>query len=133
MELLEHHNPTGLKDSPFFTQAIEVQGGASLLFIGGQNGDDANGVLAVDDPGAQAQQALANIQTAVESAGGSVENIIKLAITVTDRSCIEPGFRSWGAFWAGRSNPPTVSVSIVVGLANPQWLVEVEAIAALPH
>jgi enamine deaminase RidA (YjgF/YER057c/UK114 family) len=131
MTTIVHRNPEGLKHSPFFTQAIEIGPGASLLIIGGQNGDTADGALAVEDAAAQSKQALANVRVALEAAGGKVENIVKLAIMVTDRSAIEPGFRAWGEFWAGRPNPPTISVTIVTGLANPQWLVEVEALAAL--
>jgi hypothetical protein len=71
-----------------------VTGRASLVFIGEQNGIDAYGNLVGDDPLAQAQQALRNVELAVQAAGGSLADIVKWTITVTDlaaRPDLDPG------------------------------------------
>lgn len=129
--LLIHHNPAGLVQHPAFSQAVEVPPGARLLFIGGQNGTDASGSVVGDTVGAQTTQALANVQAAVEAAGGSVADIAKWTILTTDPAEIGSGFAAFQAFWDPAVRPPAISVQIVAGLANPEFLVEIEAVAAL--
>jgi enamine deaminase RidA (YjgF/YER057c/UK114 family) len=132
MATIEHLNPDGLHANPAFTQAVKVAGSASLVIVGGQNGVDASGDVVGDDPYAQAQQALRNVQTAMEAAGGSVSDIVKWTILVTDPAALGPGFGAFQELWGDRPNPPAITVSVVSALAHPQFLVEVEAIAALP-
>lgn len=128
---LIHHNPPGLHQHPAFSQAVEIAPGARLVFIGGQNGTDASGSIVGDTVAAQTTQALANVQTAVEAAGGSVADIAKWTILVTDDAEIESGFAAFQAFWDPNIQPPAITVQIVAGLANPDFLVEIEAVAAV--
>ena len=44
---------------------------------------------------------------------------------------LRPGFAAWMAVWGKRPNPPTVTGLRVHGLANPDYLIEVEALAVL--
>jgi enamine deaminase RidA (YjgF/YER057c/UK114 family) len=128
---ITHLNPDGLAANPAFTQAVKVPGQASLLFIGGQNGVDAGGNVVGDDAAAQTEQALRNIELTLRAAGGSLENIVKWSITVTDPAALGPGFGAFQKLWGQRPNPPAITVQVVSALANPAFLVEVEAIAAL--
>jgi enamine deaminase RidA (YjgF/YER057c/UK114 family) len=128
---LIHHNPTGLHQSPAFSQAVEVMPGARLLFIGGQNGTDASGSVVGDTVAAQTTQALANVQTAVEAAGGSLADIAKWTILVTEDAEIGAGFAAFQEFWNPSVAPPAITVEIVAGLAHPDFLVEIEAVAAI--
>ena len=43
------------------------------------------------------------------------------------------GFEAFQRAWGHRSNPPIVTVAIVVGLAHPDFLVEIDAIAVVPQ
>lgn len=129
---LIHHNPTGLHQSPAFSQAVEVVSGARLLFIGGQNGTDASGSIVGDTVAAQTTQALANVQTAVEAAGGTVADIAKWTILVTEHAEMDSGFAAFQEFWNPDFPPPALTVEIVAGLAHPDFLVEIEAVAAIP-
>ncbi|MEV0676608.1 RidA family protein [Actinosynnema sp. NPDC050436] len=131
MSTVTHLNPPTLHANPAFTQAVKVEGPGTLLLIGGQNGVDATGAVVGDDAGAQAAQALRNVELAVEAAGGTFADVVKTTILITDRSAIGPGFGAFQRIWGGRPNPPAVTVQIVAGLANPAFLVEVEAVAAL--
>jgi len=129
--IITHLNPDGLPSNPAYTQAVKVAGGASLVFIGGQNGVNAEGDIVGDDAEAQAQQALRNVTLAVEAAGGSLADIVKWTIIVTDAAALGPGFGAFQKAWGQRPNPPAITVQVVAGLANPQFLVEVEAVAAI--
>lgn len=126
-----HLNPAGLPRHRAFSQAVVVQPGAHIVYIGGQNGVDEVGRTVGQDPYAQAQRALGNVRIAIEAAGGTIADIVAWTIVVTDRAHLEPGFAAFGAFWAGRPDPPAISVQIVAGLADPDWLVEIEAVAAI--
>jgi enamine deaminase RidA (YjgF/YER057c/UK114 family) len=51
---------------------------------------------------------------------------------VTDTAALAPGFAAFQQAWSHHSNPPAITVQVVTALANPAFLVEIEAIAALP-
>jgi enamine deaminase RidA (YjgF/YER057c/UK114 family) len=131
MTTITHLNPDGLPANPAFTQAVKVAGPASLVFVGGQNGVDAEGNIVGDDAAVQAQQALRNVERALEAAGGSLTDIVKWSITVTDPAALGAGFGAFQQLWGQRPNPPAITVQVVSALANPAFLVEVEAVAAL--
>ncbi len=48
------------------------------------------------------------------------------AISLWDRR-----FRVFQKEWGGRVHPPAISVLRVMGLANPKWLIEIDAIAVV--
>ncbi len=129
--MLKHHNPPGLHTNPAFTQAVEVLPGASLVFIGGQNGTDESGVVVGDDIAAQTTRALINVRLAVEAAGGTLGDIAKWTVLITDPADAAAGFAAFGEFWDTTNRPPAITVQIVSGLADPTFLVEIEAIAAI--
>jgi len=131
MSVVTHLNPPSLPASPAFSQAVKVAAPATLVFIGGQNGVDTSGQPVSDQAGEQCAQALRNVEAAVQAAGGTIADIVKWTITVTDRSVIGPGFGAFQQLWGQRPNPPAISVQIVTGLGNPDFLVEIEAVAAL--
>jgi enamine deaminase RidA (YjgF/YER057c/UK114 family) len=128
---LIHHNPSGLHRNPAFSQAVEVAPNTSLLFIGGQNGTDASGAIVGDTVETQTTQALANLKTAMEAAGGSLADIAKWTILATDTGDIESGLSAFQSFWDPDIPPPAITVQIVAGLAHPDFLVEIEVVAAL--
>jgi hypothetical protein len=67
-----HINPEGLHRSPAFSQAVVVQQPAKTIYIGGQNGVDADGKVVGPTVGEQASQALRNLATILESEGRSI-------------------------------------------------------------
>ncbi len=77
-------NPPGLPRPRGFSHGVLVSGG-SLLFLAGQTGSDAAGNIVAGDLVGQYDQALRNLQTVVEAAGGSMQNITKINIFVRDR------------------------------------------------
>ena len=48
-----------------------------------------------------------------------------------DPAALGPGFGAFRQAWGERPDPPAITVQVVAGLANPRFLVEVEAVAAL--
>ncbi|WP_227979150.1 RidA family protein [Nocardia spumae] len=132
MAIATHINPETMLSNPAFTQVVRVPAGTDIIYIGGQNGLDGNGQLAGPDLGAQARQALANLQTCLAAAGAAIENVVKWTILVVDGHDVRTGFAAFQQVWGQRPNPPAITVAKVAGLAIPGALVEIDAVAAVP-
>jgi enamine deaminase RidA (YjgF/YER057c/UK114 family) len=129
---IEHINPAGMHRNPAYSQAIVVPANARLLVIGGQNAVNAKGeVVGKGDMAAQTTQALDNLMTILKATGGSLEDLVRVGLYIRADADMGAGFRAWVA-WAGPlRNPPTVTGIKVAGLAHPDFLIEIEATAAL--
>jgi len=129
---VQHINPDAMHKNPAFSQAILLPAGARTLIIGGQNAVDVHGqVVGKGDLGAQTPKALENLQHCLKAAGATLEQLVQVKIYLAGDVDLRPGFAAWMAVWGKRTNPPTVSGIRVHGLANPDYLVEIEAVALL--
>jgi enamine deaminase RidA (YjgF/YER057c/UK114 family) len=130
--MIEHINPEGMHINPAFTQAILLPAGARTLIIGGQNAVDSDGqIVGKGDIAAQTAKALENLQLCLKAAGATIEQLVQVKLYLAGDVDLRPGFGSWMAVWGNRPNPPTVTAIRVHGLANPDYLIEVEATAVL--
>jgi enamine deaminase RidA (YjgF/YER057c/UK114 family) len=125
---LSHLNPDGLPRNPAYSQAVRVEPGAALIFVGGQNGLDGDGHIA-EGMRAQTEQALRNVATAVEAGGSSLERVAKWTMLVVRDAPIAEALAAFGEVWGQRGEPPAISVAQVDGLANSTFLIEIDAIA----
>ena len=129
---VQHLNPPEMHSNPAFTQAILLPAGARTLLIGGQNAVDAGAqIVGKGDLGAQTAKALENLQFCLKAAGATLEQLVQVKIYLAGDVDIRPGFGAWMAVWGARPNPPTVTGLRVHGLANPDFLVEIEAVAVI--
>ena len=127
-----HINPAGMHSNPAFSRAILIPAGARTLLIGGQNAVGADGqVVGKGDLGLQTARALENLQLCLKEAGATLEQLVQVRIYLAGDVDLRPGFGAWMAVWGNRPNPPTVTGLRVHGLANPDYLVEIEALAVL--
>jgi enamine deaminase RidA (YjgF/YER057c/UK114 family) len=128
-------NPPTLMPPLFglYAQAV-VADVRRLAFIAGQVAFDADGVLVGgNDYAAQARQAFLNLKNALAAIPAAPANVVRMTIYVVNHrpelvaTIFDAGREVFGADW-----PVTSSVLIgVQALAMPEWLVEVDAIAAL--
>jgi enamine deaminase RidA (YjgF/YER057c/UK114 family) len=125
-----HINPAGLHRSPAFSQAVVVEQPAKTIYIGGQNGVDADGKVVGPTVGEQTTQALCNLATILESEGASLANIVHWSIAVVDGHALDDGFAAFQRAWNPADPPPAITVHVVVGL-GPGFLVEIDAIAVV--
>ena len=101
------------------------------VYIAGQVALDAGGTLVgKGDIEAQTHQVYANLQAILEELGGSLEDIVKLTTYLTERSQLDAFRRVRNRFF-GDSFPPN-TLLFISGLAQPDYLVEIEAVAFLP-
>jgi enamine deaminase RidA (YjgF/YER057c/UK114 family) len=130
---LEHINPDGMLKSPVFSQGIVYPANARVLIIGGQDGVDETGKVVSNDLAGQTAKAVDNLIKIVETAGGSIENLVRVGLYMKGADTdIMPGFQEWMKRWGDRPNPPTVTGVRVAGLTAPDVLIEVEGTAVLP-
>jgi enamine deaminase RidA (YjgF/YER057c/UK114 family) len=130
---VEHLNPEGLPQNPAFTNVVVVTGPVRTIYIGGQDAVDATGqIVGVGDIGAQTAQVFVNMQTALEAAGAGLEHVVKWNILIVEGQPLEPGFAEFQRVWGERANPPVITAAFVSALANPEFLVEMDAIAVVP-
>lgn len=114
-----------------YSQAVAV-GAKRLLFVSGQVPEDANGELVGRGSlEAQARQVFVNLQRTVEGAGGRLSDVVKTGILLVDvtPAGLEVLGRVRREFFGERL--PASTLAGVTGLASPEWLIEVEAWAAL--
>jgi len=122
--------PPNMVISPAYSQAIEVSGVSSTLFIGGQNAVDGNGnIIGKGDFAAQCKQALSNVKAILDSAGCSIENVVKITIHMIKGSDPRLGFAAFQEVFGAIEVPPVITVIQVEGFAVPDFLIEVDAIA----
>ena len=129
---VQHLKPEGMHHNPAFTQAILLPAGARTLIIGGQNAVDADGqIVGKGDLGAQTAKALDNLQRCLTAAGARLDQLVQVKLYLKGDVDLRPVFGAWMAVWGNRPNPPTVTGIRVHGLAHPDYLIEIEALAVL--
>jgi enamine deaminase RidA (YjgF/YER057c/UK114 family) len=127
-------NPDALNKNPAFSNVIVVTGSVKTVYVGGQDAVDASGnIIGKGDLKAQTEQVLKNIQAALAAGGAEIEHVIKWNLYVLQGQPLQPGFEVFQKFWGNRPNPPAITMAFVAGLANPDFLVEMDAIAVVPE
>jgi enamine deaminase RidA (YjgF/YER057c/UK114 family) len=133
MASVRHLNPTGLPQNPAFTQAVAVAGPVTTVYVGGQNGVGPSGdVVGRGDLKAQTVQALRNLETALSAAGATLDQVVKWGVYVVSGQPVQTGSEGFQQVWGRRPNPPAITVLFVAGLAHPDCLVEIDAVAVVP-
>ena len=127
-------NPAGLHDpAPFgYSHTATIPAGTELVLVAGQYGSSTDGAVVSPDFTEQVQQAFRNLGVALAAHGLDLSHVDQLRTYV-----VNPDFDKLGtigqAVQAGCGDtPPTQTVIGVAGLAMPDILFEVEAVAARP-
>ena len=126
--MLKKHNPSTI--SPAFSSyslAVEAPAQARWLHISGQVGVAPDGGLA-EGPEAQMETAFQNILAILGSAGMGPHDLVKVTVFLTRSEDIGLYRQVRDRMLAGAT--PASTLLVISALANPDWLVEIEAIAA---
>jgi enamine deaminase RidA (YjgF/YER057c/UK114 family) len=125
-------NPWTWQDQFGFSQAVDVSGAERMLYCAGQTSSDADGsTLHAGDMGAQAAQALDNLETVLRAAGMSLANVVRLNSYVTDVDLFfAEGAQVVAERTAAAGIQPAATLLGVTRLAFPDLLIELEATAA---
>lgn len=116
-----------------FTHALAVEGAQRWVFISGQVAVDAGGqVIAPGDLFAQIEATLQNLGHALEAAGASFRDLVKVNIYVVDLDPAELGrIREVRSRYLPQDPPIAITLVGVERLAFPGLRIEIEGVAAL--
>jgi enamine deaminase RidA (YjgF/YER057c/UK114 family) len=124
-------NPWSWQDRFGFVQAKEITGAERVLYCAGQTSVDEDGrPLHEGNMGAQAMQALDNLETVLRAAGFGLSDVARMNVYVTDVDAYRAAAPSVGARLAGAGIQHAATLLGVTRLALPELLIEIEATAA---
>ena len=99
-----------------------------LVWISGQVALKDGQIVGIDDVRTQAEQVFTNLKAVLEAAGGSLDDLIETTTYMTDRAYSSDINAVRSRFLTG-AVLPTSTLLVVAGLARPEFLVEISAIA----
>jgi enamine deaminase RidA (YjgF/YER057c/UK114 family) len=126
-------SPPSLHPSNGFSHLAEARG--RLVYVSGQVAVAPDGALVgKDDFVAQLEQVFRNLDIAVREAGARFADVVKLnyfCVSSVDRSLL-PNVARVRDQYADTARPPASTFVFVAGLVRAAWLIEVEAVIAVP-
>jgi enamine deaminase RidA (YjgF/YER057c/UK114 family) len=128
---IKRSNPEGLWTAKRLTQMVEVEG-ARLIFLSGQTAANADYKVESGDIRKQTHAIYDNIEIALRAAGATLANVIKTTTYLTSADYIGPSREVRVERYKNLEAPPANTLLIVSRLAEPEMLVEIEVIAAVP-
>ena len=130
MANIQPYAAPGVYDPPIYSQAVKVSGAQTILYIAGQVAYGSDGTPQhAGDFKAQARAALQCLKAQVEAGGGTMTDIVKINTYLTDiRHRADYG--PIRAEFFGNHKMASTLVA-VAALAQPEFLIEIEAVAVL--
>jgi len=127
-------NPESLGAPRGYSNGMLAPAGGRILFVAGQIGWGAGQKLVSDGFAAQFGQALRNVLTVVEAAGGRPEHVGRLTVYVTDKQEYLDALRDVGGAYRSLMGKhyPAMALVEVRALVEPGARVEIEATAVVP-
>jgi len=129
----EIFSPATLPPPVGYSHVAKVNKG-TMIYLAGQVSSDAAGKLVGEGNfEAQAEQVFRNVKLAIEAAGGTMADIVKMNIYLVAEVGQDevPKMRAIRDRYVNKEKPPASTLVVVSRLARPGWLIEIEAVAAL--
>lgn len=123
--------PPELYDPKSYSHVVEVQGGR-LLFVSGQVPVNAQRQLASRDFREQVEKVYDNLETVLKSVGAGFGNVVKTTTYLTDISQAKVFREVRDARFADLKTRPASTTIVITALVEPEFLLEIEVIAAVP-
>lgn len=122
-------NPTSMATPTGYSHAVKKSG--TPVFIAGQVALDSQGrIVGEGDIEAQVEQVYQNLKTVVEACGGTMADIVKLNVYTTDLA-YRPAIAAARQRYFPDGQFPASTFVVISSLAQPHFLVEIEAVAMI--
>jgi enamine deaminase RidA (YjgF/YER057c/UK114 family) len=131
MAKINRTNPSSIS-KPFsnYSHTVMVEGAQKLIFCAGQVAADVDGkVLPPDDFAAQTKMVMQNLSNALAAGGAKLSDVTKVTIYICNPHDVPKARGILFDYFGG--HPPASTLCVLRGLANPNFLLEIEAIAAV--
>ncbi len=126
--MLAKHNPNTIVAAfSSYSLGVEAPAQARWLYVSGQVGVAPDGSLA-QGPEAQMETAFQNLLAILSSAGMEPHDLVKVTVFLTRSEDVGLYRQVRDRMLAGAT--PASTLLVISALANPDWLVEIEAVAA---
>ena len=127
---IERTNPSSLGKPGGYHHVVKD---GKTVYLAGQVARDKDGnTVGVGDAAAQAEQVFRNIQAALESVGSDLGHILKMTTFMTRREDF-PAYRAARSkYLTDDDTLPASTLILCSGLADPDFLIEIEAVATIP-
>jgi 2-iminobutanoate/2-iminopropanoate deaminase len=113
-----------------YAHVVTVEGAKKLVFCAGQVAADVDGkVLPPDDFAAQTKMVMKNLKNALAAGGAKLSDVTKVTIYICNPHDVSKARGVLHDYFG--EQPPASTLCILRGLANPNFLLEIEAIAAV--
>ena len=113
-----------------YSHGISVEGAKRMVFCAGQVAGDAEGnIVGEGDFDAQGEQVLSNLRDVLAEAGATFADVVKLTTYVVKKEDVQNARNLMGKHF--KNYPPPNTLCVLQGLANPSFLLEIEAIAVV--
>ena len=129
---IKRSNPEGLWTAKRLTQMVEVEGPARLIFLSGQVAVNADYKIVSNDIRKQAHAVYDNIEIALRAAGATLADVIKTTTYLISADYIGASREVRVERYKNLKAPPANTLLIVSRLAEPEMLIEIELVAAVP-
>jgi enamine deaminase RidA (YjgF/YER057c/UK114 family) len=124
-------NPAGLWTAKRLTQMVEVED-ARLIILSGQTAADANYKVHSSEIRGQTNAVYDNIEVALRAAGATLANVVKTTTYLTSADYIAGSREVRVERYRNLEAPPANTLLIISRLAEPEMLIEIDVIAAVP-
>lgn len=129
--MIRYRNPPTGWDSPRFSQVVEVQG-ARLIYLSGQAAIDREYRVVSSDFRVQLNQVWDNIEAALGAVGATLQNIVKTTTYIVDANHRQMMREVRAERFKHLQAPPANTALVVNRLIEPEFLVEIDVVAAVP-
>jgi enamine deaminase RidA (YjgF/YER057c/UK114 family) len=127
-------SPDGLSKNPAYSQLVVTKGPMKTIYIGGQNSTNKDRqIVGKGDIKAQAVQTLNNLKIALAAGDASLNNVIKWNVYIVAGQDSRVAFEALQEDLKKMSHPPIITGVYVAALGQPDFLLEMDAIAVVPE
>ena len=126
---IQHINPSTVGPPRGYSHVVKD---GSTVYVAGQVARDRDGKpMGAGDAKAQTEQVFKNLEAVLAAVGGNLSHIVKTTIFMTHREDI-PVYREVSAKYLPVDGLPANTLVLCSGLADPDFRIEIEAIAIAP-